>query len=191
MRSPVQVWSAAPLKNTTKTSCFFNVCNVFCTHLHNFFEIVRGACRLRSMPFLASNPSSSLAVSSSLNIVSSRRNFVFFLMCAMFFAHICTISLKLCVAPVVCARRLRILRALIAFSCRLNYPAKLHAATACRFLCAFRTPLQKLCRRVRRLRSRLPLASNFSLFTCRQQLYGLFCHRSLSAAVLFVLVFST
>ena len=27
---------------------FFNVCNVFCTHLHNFFEIVRGACRLRS-----------------------------------------------------------------------------------------------------------------------------------------------
>lgn len=75
------------------------------------------------------------------------------------------------------------------FACRLNYPAKLHAATACRFLCAFRTPLQKLCRRVRRLRSRLPLASNFSLFSCRQQLYGLFCHRSLSAAVLFVLVF--
>lgn len=72
--------------------------------------------------------------------------------------------------PVGCARRSRILRALIAFSCRLNYPAKLHAATACRFLCAFRTPLQKLCRRVRRLRSRLPLASNFSLFTCRQQL---------------------
>lgn len=33
---------------TTKTSCFFNVCKVFCTHLHNFFEIVRGACRLRS-----------------------------------------------------------------------------------------------------------------------------------------------
>ena len=33
---------------TTKSSCFFNVCNVFCTHLHNFFEIVRGACRLRS-----------------------------------------------------------------------------------------------------------------------------------------------
>lgn len=58
----------------------------------------------------------------------------------------------------------------IIFTCRLKYPAKLHAATACRFLCAFRTPLQKLCRRVRRLRSRLPLASNFSLFTCRQQL---------------------
>ena len=107
-------------------------------------------------------------------------------MCAKFFAHICTISLKLCVEPVVCARRSRILRALIAFSCRqqlikyrlfttktscffnaflthlrdfflnrawsllsaldafsckqslifacrLNYPAKLHAATACRF----------------------------------------------------------
>lgn len=33
---------------TTKTSCFFNVCKVFCTHLLNFFEIVRGACRLRS-----------------------------------------------------------------------------------------------------------------------------------------------
>lgn len=39
-------------------------------------------------------------------------------MCAKFFAHICTISLKLCVEPVGCARRLRILRALIAFSCR-------------------------------------------------------------------------
>lgn len=61
---------------------FFNVCKVFCTHLHNFFEIVRGACRLRSMPFLASNPSSSLAVSSSLNIVSSRRiRRVFFNLC--------------------------------------------------------------------------------------------------------------
>ena len=43
---------------------------------------------------------------------------VFFLMCAKFFAHICTISSKLCVEPVVCARRSRILRALIAFSCR-------------------------------------------------------------------------
>ncbi len=63
-----------------------------------------------------------------------------FLMCAKFLAHICTISLKLCVEPVGCARRLRILCALIAFS-------------------------------------------------CRQQLYGLFCHRCLSAAVLFVLVF--
>ena len=39
-------------------------------------------------------------------------------MCAKFFAHICTISSKLCVEPVVCARRSRILRALIAFSCR-------------------------------------------------------------------------
>ena len=63
-----------------------------------------------------------------------------FLMSAKFFALICTISLKLCVEPVVCARRPRILRALIAFS-------------------------------------------------CRQQLYGLFCHRCLSAAVLFVLFF--
>ena len=119
MRSPVQVWSAAPLKNTPFQVCFFNAflthlrdlflnrawslssalgdqeyfvlsspslavssslnivysrrncrvfneCKVFCTHLHIFFEIVRGACRLRSMPFLASNPSSSLAVSSSM-----------------------------------------------------------------------------------------------------------------------------
>ena len=114
MRSPVQVWSAAPLKNTTLV-VFFNLCKVFCTHLCDLFQ-------------------------------------------------------KSHVEPVVCARRLRILRALIAFSCRLKYPAKLHAATACRFLCASRTPLQKLCRRVRRLRSRLPLASNFSLFTCRQQL---------------------
>ena len=60
---------------------------------------------------------------------------------AKFFAHICTISLKLCVEPVVCVRQLRILRALIAFS-------------------------------------------------CQQQLYGLFCHRSLSAAVLFVWFFN-
>ena len=141
MRSPVQVWSAAPLKNTPFRVCFFNVCKVFCTHLHNFSEIVRGACRLRSMPFLASNPSSSLAVSSSLNIVCSRRIRRVFLMCAKFFAHICTISLKLCVEPVVCARRLRILCALIAFS-------------------------------------------------CQQQLYGLFCHRRLSTAVLFVWFFN-
>lgn len=76
--------SAAPLKKHDVGRVFFNVCKVFCTHLHNFFEIVRGACRLRS---------------------------------------------------------------------------------------------------------RLPLASNFNLFTCRQQLYGLFCHRRLSAAVLLVLVF--
>lgn len=41
-----------------------------------------------------------------------------FLMCAKFLAHICTISLKLCVEPVVCARRLRTLCALIAFSCQ-------------------------------------------------------------------------
>ena len=40
--------SAAPLKNTPFRVCFFNVCKKLCTHLHNFFEIVRGACRLRS-----------------------------------------------------------------------------------------------------------------------------------------------
>jgi hypothetical protein len=55
---------------------------------------------------------------------------------------LCDLFQKSHVEPVVCARRLRILRALIAFS-------------------------------------------------CQQQLYGLFCHRRLSAAVLFVLVFST
>ncbi len=66
--------------------------------------------------FVLSSPS--LASSSSLNIVCSRRKRRVFLMRAMFFAHICTISLKLCVEPVVCARRLRILRALIASACR-------------------------------------------------------------------------
>ena len=44
---------------------------------------------------------SSLAVSSSLNIVCSRRKRRVFLMCAKFFAHICTISSKLRVEPVV------------------------------------------------------------------------------------------
>ena len=124
--------------------------------------------------------------SSSLVSSSTKKHDIgrVFLMCAKNFAHICTISLKLCVEPVVCARRLRILRALIAFTCqqqlyglfchrslsaaldafsckqslifacRLKYPAKLHAATACRFLCAFRTPLQKLCWRVRFRRKR-------------------------------------
>ena len=64
-----------------------------------------------------------------------------FLICAKFVCtNLCDLFQKSHVEPVVCARRLRILRALIAFS-------------------------------------------------CQQQLYGLFCHRSLSAAVLFVLVF--
>ena len=114
---------------------------------------------------------------------------VCFLMCAKFFAHICTISLKLCVEPVGCARCL-FLQAIP----HLRLPSKLSRQTSRRygvpFLCASRTPLQKLCRRVRRRRSRLPLASNFSLFSCRQQLYGLFCHRRLSAAVLFVWFFN-
>lgn len=109
------------------------MCSVFCTHLHIFFEIVCGACRLRSA-----------------------------------------------IANTSCSHRLLL-------------PSELSRQTSRRFgvpfLCAFRTPLQKLCRRVRRLRSRLPLASNFSLFTCRHQLYGLFCHRSLSAKALFVLIF--
>lgn len=123
--------SAAPLKNTTNTSCFFNA---FLTHLRDFFL------------------NRAWSLSSAFDAFSCKQSLI--------------------------------------FACRLKYPAKLHAATACRFLCAFRTPLQKLCRRVRRLRSRLPLASNFSLFACRQQLYGLFCHRNLSAAVLFVWFFN-
>ena len=77
--------------------------------------------------------------------------------------------------PVVCARCL-FLQAIP----HLRLPSKLSRQTSRRygvpFLCASRTPLQKLCRRVRRRRSRLPLASNFSLFSCRQQLikYRLF-----------------
>lgn len=64
-----------------------------------------------------------------------------FLICAKFVCtNLCDLFQKSRVEPVVCARRLRMLRALIAFS-------------------------------------------------CQQQLYGLFCHRRLSAAVLFVLVF--
>ena len=93
-----------------------------------------------------------------------------FLMCAKFFAHICAIYFKNRTWSLSSALDAFSCKQSLIFACRLNYPAKLHAATACRFLCAFRTPLQKLCRRVRRLRSRLPLASNFSLFTCRQQL---------------------
>ena len=188
MRSPVQVWSAAPLKNTPLRVCFFNA---FLTHLRDLFP--NRAWSLSSALgdreyFVLSSPS--LAVSSSLNIVCSRRKRRVFLMCAKFFAHICTISSKLCVEPVVCARCL-FLQAIP----HLRLPSKLSRQTSRRygvpFLCASRTPLQKLCRRVRRRRSRLPLASNFSLFSCRQQLYGLFCHRSLSAAILFVLFFST
>ena len=128
-----------------------------------------------------------LVVSSSTKKHDGKRRV--FLMCAKFFAHICTISSKLCVEPVGCARCL-FLQAIP----HLRLPSKLSRQTSRRygvpFLCASRTPLQKLCRRVRRRRSRLPLASNFSLFSCRQQLYGLFCHRRLSAAVLFVWFFN-
>lgn len=71
--------SAAPLKNTT-WSCFFNVCKVFCTHLHNFFEIVRGACRLRSA---IENTSCShrLLLPSELSRQTSRRYGVPFFVC--------------------------------------------------------------------------------------------------------------
>ena len=72
--------SAAPLKNTTKTSCFFNVRKVSCTHLHNFFEIVRGACRLRSA---IENTSCShrLLLPSELSRQTSRRYGVPFFVC--------------------------------------------------------------------------------------------------------------
>ena len=66
-------------------------------------------------------------------------------MCAMFFAHICTISLKLCVEPVVCARRLRILRALIAFSCRQQlFKYRLFTTKLSCFFNAFLTHLRDL-----------------------------------------------
>ena len=38
MRSPVQVWSAAPLKNTPFRVCFFNLCKIFCTNLCDLFQ---------------------------------------------------------------------------------------------------------------------------------------------------------
>ena len=93
--------SAAPLKNTTKTSCFFNA---FLTHLRDFFL------------------NRAWSLSSALDDFSCKQSLIFacrqqlikyrlfttktscFLMCAKFFAHICTISLKLCVEPVGCAR---------------------------------------------------------------------------------------
>lgn len=84
-------------------------------------------------------------------------------------------GLQPCGALVACGRRL-FLQAIP----HLRLPSKSSRQTSRRygvpFLCASRTPLQKLCRRVRRRRSRLPLASNFSLFSCRQQLikYRLF-----------------
>ena len=170
--------------------CFFNVCKVSCTHLCDLFqkshaEPVVCARRLRILRAL-------IAFSCRQQLIKYRlftTKTSCFLMCAKFFAHICTISLKLCVEPVVCARCL-FLQAIP----HLRLPSKLSRQTSRRygvpFLCASRTPLQKLCRRVRRRRSRLPLASNFSLFSCRQQLYGLFCHRRLSAAVLFVWFFN-
>ena len=72
--------SAAPLKNTPLRVWFFNVCKVFCTHLHNFFEIVRGACRLRSA---IENTSCShrLLLPSELSRQTSRRYGVPFFVC--------------------------------------------------------------------------------------------------------------
>lgn len=136
--------------------------------------------------------------SSSLVSSSTKKHTRFgcvFLMCAKFFAHICTISSKLCVEPVVCARRSRILRALIAFSCRqqlIKY--RLFTTKTSCFFNAFLTHLRDLFpNRAWSLSSALDAFSckQSLIFACRQQLYGLFCHRRLSAAVLFVLVFST
>ena len=108
-------------------------------------------------------------------------------MCAKFFAHICTISSKLCVEPVVCARRSRILRALIAFSCRqqlIKY--RLFTTKTSCFFNAFLTHLRDLF--LNRAWSLSSALDDFSckqslIFACRQQLYGLFCHRSLSSAL--------
>lgn len=74
MRSPVQVWSAAPLKNTPLRVCFFNA---FLTHLRDLFL------------------NRAWSLSSALDAFSCKQSLI--------------------------------------FACRLNYPAKLHAATACRF----------------------------------------------------------
>ena len=111
--------SAAPLKNTTLV-VFFLICAKFiCTNLCDFF--LNRAWSLSSALgdweyFVLSSPS--LAVSSSLNIVCSRRKRRVFLMCAKNFAHICTISLKLCVEP-----RLRSAIANTSCSHRLLLPA--------------------------------------------------------------------
>ena len=129
-------------KKHTASGVFFYCVQSFCTQLHNFFEIVRGACRLRSA-IANTSCSHRLLLPSAAHLISfiHDEKVVFFLICAKFVCtNLCDLFQKSHVEPVVCARRLRILRALIAFS-------------------------------------------------CRQQLYGLFCHRSLSAAVLFVLVF--
>ena len=158
--------------------------------------------------------------SSSLVSSSTKKHTRFgcvFLMCAKFFAHICTISSKLCVEPVVCARclflqaiphlrlpsaalwfilsqepvvcarRSRILRALIAFSCRqqlIKY--RLFTTKTSCFFNAFLTHLRDLFpNRAWSLSSALDAFSckQSLIFACRQQLYGLFCHRSLSSAL--------
>ena len=184
--SPLFLVVSSSTKKHTASGVFFNA---FLTHLRDLFL------------------NRAWSLSSALDAFSCKQSLIFacrqqlikyrlfttktscFLMCAKFFAHICTISSKSRVEPVVCARCL-FLQAIP----HLRLPSKLSRQTSRRygvpFLCASRTPLQKICRRVRRRRSRLPLASNFSLFSCQQQLYGLFCHRRLSAAVLFVWFFN-
>lgn len=87
-------------------------------------------------------------------------------MCAKFFAHICTISSKLCVETVVCARRSRILRALIAFSCRqqlIKY-RMFTTKTSC-FFNAFLTHLRDLF-----LNRAWSLSSALDAFSCKQSL---------------------
>ena len=147
--------------------------------------------------------------SSSLVSSSTKKHTRFgcvFLMCAKFFAHICTISSKLCVEPVVCARclflqaiphlrlpsaalwfilsqepvvcarRSRILRALIAFSCRqqlIKY--RLFTTKTSCFFNAFLTHLRDLFpNRAWSLSSALDAFSckQSLIFACRQQLYN-------------------
>ena len=119
-----------------------------------------------------------------------------FLICAKFVCtNLCDLFQKSHVEPVVCARRPRILRALIAFSCRqqlIKY--RLFTTKTSCFFNAFLTHLHDLfLNRAWSLSSALDAFSckQSLIFACRQQLYGLFCHRCLSAAILFVLVFST
>ena len=120
--------------------------------------------------------SSSLVSSSTKKHDGKRR---VFLMCAKFFAHICTISSKLRVEPVVCARRSRILRALIAFSCRqqlIKYRL-FTTKTSCFLMCA--KFFAHICTISSKLRvepvvcaRRLRILRALIAFSCRQQLYN-------------------
>ena len=99
MRSPVQVWSAAPLKNTPFRVCFFNA---FLTHLRDLF--LNRAWSLSSALgdweyFVLSSPS--LAVSSSIT-TNEFRSRIFHFILQWNEMH----GLQPCGALVACGRRL-------------------------------------------------------------------------------------